>query len=227
MPALWSFSEMERHDVDRATRLRASPSWLVLVHRISDSLHKAIAADKVRFGFDESSRDARHLRAVVQFPIGRELFDYFFNGHGGYRAQFRIGRANGLTKNAELISEVNAELSRSITSPITARRLSQDFVDKGPMTATVKDLTSSLDPSLSKVWICEKLISPTGEIQSLFVSRTGPELTFEDSDRWKSFYAEDADGWLDVKGAFVSPEGDYQLKSPADRAAKLEQRGSA
>lgn len=87
-------------------------------------------------------------------------------------------------------------------------------------------IVASLDPLLSKVWFCEKRIGD-GEIQELFVSRTGPKLVFADSDPWSSLYAEDADGWIDVKGAFMSPRGGYQPKSPEERAANLQQRGSA
>ena len=73
------------------------------------------------------------------------------------------------------------------------------------MLCTMDQVLKSLDPELSKVWICEKLVGRSGEIQDLFVSRTGPRLTFLDPDPWSSFYAEDADGWLMSKGHSFAP----------------------
>jgi hypothetical protein len=227
LPALWSFAEMDRQEPERAARLRNAPPWSELTQRVCDALRDAILAGHVRYGFDESSRDSGELRAVVQFPIGRELFDYFFNGHTGYRAQFRIGRENGTAQNAVLVSKLASELSRFVTGPLSARRLSHEFSDMGPLTAAADELALSLEPHLSKVWLCDKLIGKGDGVQPLFVSRSGPELTFPDSDPWKSLYAEDADGWLDMKGAFVGHAGQYQLKSPNERAANLEKRGSA
>jgi len=126
------------------------------------------------------------------------------------------------------VSELCAELSRSAPRQITARLLTHDFKDKGPTVCTIDDVVASMDPQTSKIWVCEQLIGNSGEIQGLFVSRTGPELIFVESQPWSSFFPEDAAGWLDFKGAFVSSTGRrYQLKSPHVRAADLEERGSA
>jgi hypothetical protein len=227
LPALWSFAEMDRQEPERAARLRNASPWSELTQSVCDAFRNALVTGHVRFGFDESSRDSSELRAVVQFPIGRDLFDYFFNGHTGYRAQFRIGRESGTGQNAALVSQLASELTRSVAGPVNARRLSHEFSDKGPLTATPDKLALSLEPHLSKVWLCDKLIGKDGGVQTLFVSRSGSELTFPDSDPWKSLYAEDADGWLDMKGAFVGHAGKYQLKSPSERAANLEKCGSA
>lgn len=227
MNTLWSFAEMEKHDGCRAAHLRAAPPWPELIQIISQALHTALANGEWRLGFDESSRDSRDLRVVVQFAAGKDIFDWFFNSHTGYRAQFRLGPENGLIQNARLISELVAAVNRSTTKRFTARRLSCDFKDIGPITTSVDQITESLDPDLSKVWPCEAQISNTGGTQNLFVSRSGPELTFSACESWRSFYPENADGWLDVKGAFVGPGGRYQLKPPEERAANLRARGSA
>ena len=130
MPSLWDFDEVERDDADRATQLRRSPRWPELIRLVCDALRTALRAGNARFGFDESSSDSRDLRANIQFPIGRQLFDWLFNGRTGYRAQFRIGCENGHVENARLVSELRAELSLSVSRQITARRLSYDFKDK-------------------------------------------------------------------------------------------------
>ena len=228
MPSLWSFDEFDAQDSGRALHLRRAPSWPDLVSSVRGALHAALESGNVRFGFDESGRDSRDLRGVVQFPVGILLFDWLFNSTTGYRAQFRIGRANGLALNAQLITELAAELSPIAGTEVVIHRFTSEFIYKGTAQGTVGEVAATLDPQLSKVWSCEKLISNTGQIENLFVSRTGPKLVMPDTDAWSSLYPEDRDGWLDMKGAFVTPSGQlYQVKSPEERAAKLEERGSA
>jgi hypothetical protein len=198
-----------------------------LVHAVRCALGGALREGNVRFGMDESGRDPRDLRGVVQFPLGGRLFDWFFNAQTGYRAQFRIGRENGLEKNADLIRELRAELELSSATAVVIHRLTSDFTYKESRPGTIDEVAATLDEALSKVWACEKLITGTGKIQDLFVSRTGPKLLFTASDSWSSLYPEDGDGWLDVKGAFIGLAGSYQLKPPEVRAAKLEERGTA
>lgn len=228
MPSLWTLDEFDAHDSARALHLRSAPFWSELVEAVRHELRAAIESGNARFGVDESARDSRDLRAVVQFPLGKSLFDWLFNSTAGYRAQFRIGRAKGLAMNAQLISELAAVLGRLATTEIVIHRYTSEFTYKESTGGKVGQVAATLDPKLSKVWICEKQIGEAGKIKNLFVSRTGPRLLMPDTDPWSSLYAEDADGWLDIKGAFVPPVGQpYQLKSPEERAARLEERGSA
>jgi len=228
MPTLWTLDEFNAHDSERALHLRHAPSWPEMVGAVRGALRAAIDAKNARFGVDESSRDSLDLRGVIQFPLGAPLFDWLFNSTTGYRAQFRIGRANGLAMNAQLIGEVAAELGRFATTDVVIHKYTSEFTYKESTPGKVSRVAATLDPRLSKVWVCEKLIGNEGQIENLFVSRTGPKLLMPDTDPWSSLYPEVADGWLDVKGAFVPPTGQpYQLKSPEERAAKLEKRGSA
>lgn len=228
MPNLWTLNEFDAYDSERALRLRHAPSWPQLLGAVRDALRAAIETKNARFGVDESGRDSRDLRGVVQFPLGTSLFDCLFNSTSGYRAQFRVGSANGLAMNAQLIEEIATELGRFATTDVVIHRYTSEFIYKESTPGKVGQITATLDPKLSKVWACEKLIGNAGQIENLFVSRTGPKLLMPSTDPWSSLYPEDADGWLDVKGAFFPPTGQqYQLKSPEERAAKLEERGSA
>ena len=228
MPSLWTLDEFDVHDAERALHLRRAPSWPELVEAVRGALRAAIESQSARFGVDESSRTARDLRGVVQFPLGTSLFDWLFNSTTGYRAQFRIGRANGLAANAQLIRELAAELDRFAATEVAIHRCTNEFTYKESTQGKIGQVAATLDPMLSKVWVCEKLLGSTGQIENLFVSRTGPTLLVAGDVPWSSLYPEDADGWLDVKGAFVPATGrPYQLKSPEERAAKLEERGSA
>jgi hypothetical protein len=157
MSGLWTFDEFEQSDVERATRLNSSPPWAQLIRLVGRALGTALQTRTARFGFNESSRDSTHLRAVVQYPIGRDLFDRFFNSRTGYRAQFRLGPDHGLRQNALLLLELSDQLGLCPNKEITARLLDHEFVDKGPMLCTMDQVLKSLDPELSKVWICEKL----------------------------------------------------------------------
>ncbi|MBS1197818.1 MAG: hypothetical protein H6R18_1603 [Proteobacteria bacterium] len=224
---LWTLDDFVIHDPDRGQCLRGAPPWADLIRAVRRALGDALKENNVRFGMDESGRDTNDLRGVVQFPLGRKLFDWFFNAQTGYRAQFRIGRENGLVKNADLIRELRAELELSRATAIVIHRLTSDFEYKVSRYGTIGEVATTLDEALSKVWICEKLIVQSGSIQDLFVSRTGPKLLFSNSDAWSSLYPENGDGWLDVKGAFIGPIGPYQLRPPEARAAKLEERGTA
>lgn len=228
MPSIWILDEFDAADPERASHLRRAPPWQEQVELVCEALRMAMETQNVRFGIDESGRDFRDVRGVVQFPLGRCLFDWFFNSTTGYRAQFRIGRANGLAMNAGLIGELARELEHFSTIDVVIHRYTSEFTYKESIQGKVSRIAATLDPNLSKAWVCEKLIGMTGQIESLFVSRTGPKLLVPNTDPWSSLYAEDADGWLDVKGAFVPPTGQpYQLKAPEARAATLEERGSA
>jgi hypothetical protein len=226
MASMWTLEELAAEDPKRGERLCRAPSWDDIVVDVCRALAHALEANVVRFGMDESSRDKRDLRGVFQFPIGRALFDVFFNAQSGYRAQFRIGKNNGLKKNADLVRDLRKELE-VVGTPIAIHRFDANFNYIASRDGTVDDISCTLDLVLSKIWICEKRIGQSGGIENLFVSRTGPKLHFHDSDSWSSLYAEDADGWLDVKGAFMGDAGPYQLKSPEIRAACLEERGTA
>ncbi|MGO1002208.1 hypothetical protein [Lysobacter sp. CA196] len=229
MPHLWTLDEFDTHDATRAFHLRQAPPWSEQVAAVREALRVAMETMEARFGFDESGRNSEDLRGVIQFPLGAPLFDWFFNSATGYRGQFRIDRANGLAMNAELISELRAELEGFATTDVVMHRYSSDFGYKESSLGKAGLVSATLDPKLSKAWLCERRIGNVGQIEDLFVSRTGPKLIMAGIDPWSSFYPEDAnDGWLDVKGAFLTPAGQpYQQKSPKERAAKLEQRGSA
>jgi hypothetical protein len=96
------------------------------------------------------------------------------------------------------------------------------------MSATLQDVLASLSPTLSKVWFCAKLIGMHGGIEDLAVFLSTPDLAFgSDCPAWHSVCADGINAWLDVKGAFVSASGLYQLKDPSVRAQGLHCRGTA
>jgi hypothetical protein len=125
VPNLWTIED-DALEPDRSHHLRHAPGWDTLVQAVRASLRTAIESNNARFWVEESGRDSRDLRYVVQFPLGTLLFNWLFNGTTGYRAQFRIGRENGLAKNAQLISEVTAELERFATTEVVIPKYTSD-----------------------------------------------------------------------------------------------------
>ena len=226
--ALWRFDRVAAQDSERAARLHSAPPWAHLMEMIRRALHVSLSNGAARFGFDESGRNRIDLRAVVQFPIGEQLFDWFFNAHTGYRAQFRSGCENGSAENARLVTILRGEVEGCMQGQVSARRLSTLFDDLGPMAATVQDVLVSLDPVLSKLWFCERRIGPDGGVKDLHVFRTGPKLVFDNAcEPWSSLYADESNAWVDLKGAFVGDGDLYQPKDPAIRAQGLQARGTA
>jgi len=226
--ALWHYERIKLAEPDRAELLRSASKWLDLSTVISDAVRTSLQGGTIRFGFDESGREVNDLRAILQFPVGEQVFDWFFNSQTGYRAQFRKSARYGNEQNVALIEALRRELEPYKSTSIRGRRLSTEFNDLGPMTVLGSDVLASLSPPLSKVWFCAKLIGLDGGVKELTVYTSTPDLAFASgSDAWRSIYANGPNAWLDVKGAFVGPAGFYQIKDPMLRAEGLHCRGTA
>jgi hypothetical protein len=224
---LWHFDRIAAQDAKRADALQAAPSRLELMRMVAGALGLAVSNGDVHIGFDESGKNAKHLRAVIQFHVGQQIFDWFFNAHTGYRAQFRHRWEDGQAHNVELVTWLCGELRAIEREEISARRLSASFEDRGSEQAPVSRVLASLDPRLSKVWFCKKLIQHDGKVSTLHVELSGPRLVFDDHESWAAPCADESDAWLDLKGAFVGETGLYQIKDPELRAKEMQRLGSA
>jgi hypothetical protein len=224
---LWHFDRIAEQDPARAEQLQAAPSCERIFEQCQQSLATSLARGQLRVGFDEAGPNAADLRAVLQFAVAQQLFDCFFNAHTGYRGQFRLGWANGLARNEALIEQLRVPLASAATLGIAARRLSSTFEDRGPEPTSITRVLESLDPYLSKVWFCKRLLHHDGQVTALRVELSGPRLPFDDYDSWASVIADEGDCWLDVKGAFLGSSGLYQLKDPAKRAKDMQRDGTA
>src|SRR5690349_7081010 len=101
--SFWSFDLIARNDAARAAQLQAAPPCDCLFAQCQEALSAALTSGQMRVGFDEAGANGDDLRAVLQFPVAQQLFDWFFNAHTGYRAQFRLAWENGLARNQALI----------------------------------------------------------------------------------------------------------------------------
>lgn len=224
---VWSFGEIEASEPSRAMRLDSAPSAESIAASVLAAFESALASEKVRIGMEESGSNSSDLRVTIQFHVGEMLSDQFFNANTGYRAQFRRGWKRGLDYNRSIVNSIRTILARSPRLILLARRLTSQFEDCGAIEVTREQVCTSLDPDLSKVWFCARLITGAGQVTQLPSGVVGPRLRLDRDTTWAAVTRDEKCAWLDVKGAFVGGHGLYQLKDPIERAKKLEANGAA
>jgi len=224
---LWSFEEIEVNEPARADWLKSAPDSAQLALAVLAKFDESLAVNQVRIGMEQSGSNARDLRVTLQFHVGEELSDQFLNANSGYRAQYRRDWQRGLSYNQHLIVGVRSIIAQKGPAEFPGRLLTPKFDDLVGRLTTRDEVLASLVPELSKVWFCAKLITVTGGILRLPSGAVGPHLRLDESTHWASISRDDADSWLDIKGAFVGAAGPYQPKSPIERAKKLQEKGEA
>lgn len=224
---LWDFAEIAACEPARATALVSAPSAGSLAASVLARFEEALHAGPVRIGMDEAGATPGDLRVTLQFHVGATLSDQFFNATTGYRAQFRQNWRRGLAYNRSLIIQIQSAVAVLAPATFVARRLTHEFEDCGSMEVTREHVCASLDPALSKVWFCAKLIAGNGAVRQLPSGVVGPRLRLADQSKWAAITRDEQDAWLDVKGAFLGASGRYQLTDPVERAKKLAASGEA
>ena len=225
---MWDLSEIIEADPVRGSRLVEAPTESDLRRLLLGALEQALIKGRARLGAEQSSNNPKELRAVVQFWVGSTLFDWFFNGPNGYRAQFRANPETGRLFNQTFIFEARRLLVELLPPVLTVRALTPRFGDAGSMQTTIRDWTRSLDPALSNVWMTGLLIQSDGsQPTSLPLGMDGARIDVGLPFGWMSVSRTDADAWLDIKGAFVGPGVLYQPTDPVERAQRLHTHGEA
>jgi hypothetical protein len=224
--AAWRFDEIACSDADRARTLASAGTPSALLTVIADALDEALSNSDARFGREHAEGHWEDCRAVVQFGVGAEIFDWFFNARTGYRAHFRADYVCGLKFNNKIIAVLRERLA-ALPTVVTGRELKSTFEDCGKSLIPRSFVLASLIPELSKVWFCTKRIQHDGGIDLLLTGVVGPRLLLEEGIRWAAPYRENDSAWLDVKGAFLGQAGPYQPKDPMGRAKKLQATGEA
>jgi hypothetical protein len=225
---MWDLTEIVDTDPERGVRLLQAPTANELLGRLADALRRALIRGTARFGAQQSSINSVESRAVIQFWVGSMLFDWFFNGPNGYRAQYRADPATGSAFNEKIILEARHLIVELLPPVIAVRLMAADFSDAGGMNIATREWAQSLDPTLSKVWMCGLLIQTDGsQPTSLPLGIDGTRINVGLSRAWRSVSRADADAWFDIKGAFVGSAGCYQPKDPVVRAQRLHTHGEA
>jgi hypothetical protein len=233
----WGFQEIADVCPERAARLARAEPHDALIEALAATLERALTAD-ARVGFDGVGNDLSAPRVTLQFLVPTGLYDWFFNARTGYRGQYWISPENGLALNAQLLHRLRNIIENwAPRSGVEGREIwvvkhghDREDIDKGPHTESRDTVLASLDPRLSKIWICERLIQRSGtppvHMQFGFV---GPKLCIP---RWKERglfapFPEEGEAWLDIKGAYVQPNGKVEQpnKSPEERADQIHKTG--
>lgn len=222
----WRFSEIARFEQGRASRLERAGTPDELVNAVLNRFAVAARKGDVRFGRDcDDTRGGR--RAIIQFPVGMELFDWFFNARSGYRAHFRMGVDCGLNFNDRVIDAVRQKCDQLHPAKVAGREFKGQFEDCGPVEVPKTFLLASLVPRLSQVWMCTKRICPCGGVETLPPNVGGEPNILTDTTPWPSMYRDEVDAWLDVKGAFIGTGPPYQPKDFMVHAETLHVGGTA
>lgn len=226
-PLTWCFDEIAEIEPVRAKKLESAGTPGDLLNAISATLGNAFTYGSARLGREHAKERPVDSRAVIQFPVGADLFDWFINARTGYRAHFRASADCGLSFNSQIIEAVALECSLILADSVIGHKIVGDFEDAGEVEIPKSFLLTSLVPSLAKVWLCTKRLG-RHDVEDLPIGVTGPRLRLGDDVFWWAPYRADEDAWLEIKGAFVDVAGfTYQPKSPLDRAKMLHDRGTA
>jgi len=225
---MWDLSEIVDAVPERGARLLQAPCANDLRGLILSALRKALIRGTARLGAEESSTNVQESRAVIQFWVGSTLFDWFFNGPDGYRAQYRAGPEAGTVFNGTIVFEARRLIAELLPPVLPVRVLTSRFGDVSGVNIATREWTRSLDPALSKIWMCGLLIQTDGsQPTSLPLGLDGARINVGLPYDWLSVSRTDADSWLDIKGAFVGRSGCYQHKDPGERAQRLHTHGEA
>lgn len=223
----WRFDEIAAVDSARAALLESAPPPAQIAALTVRQFQAALTGGGLRIGWSESRERPPDCRLVMQFHVGEKLYDWFFNGRTGYRAQFRQGSERGTAYNRHLIGAIRVVWAASLPATITARRIVGEFEDVGTSEISYRDALQSLDPDLSKFWCCGTLLLGDGQVRDMIPSGSGPRLRIDETTTWPAIVASEPDAWLEVNGAFLGPDGPYQIKLPALRGTSLEAKGVA
>lgn len=248
----WGFEEIRASDPDREARLEAAASPDSLIAALAAAVEQANCSGDIRIGLDSRDNQFIDCRAIIQFRVDPDLYDWFFNARTGYRAQFWISPDNGIEFNGKITKELADFLSRRLPQQVTTRRIattydgqSREDKDLGAATVHREHIVRSLEPRASKIWICERLIQhDSGTIKDIgfvLLSEAALYLPKLCIPRWASAEhpktKERGEGlrapypcpdyaWLDLKGGFVGRDGTViQVKPQDERAMQLYQRG--
>ena len=239
----WSFADIERDCDARAKYLKAaSPEQLL--RAVVFAFRTALASRELRFAVDSIENQFQVCRAYCQFPALPHIVDQFYNARAGYRAHFWASPAIGLEFNASLVRSLTMQLEQTLSESVSARKILVDpesqnrkETDGGSMSVPKKWMLQSLDPTVSKAWLCERLVQADGsdpeDTGILFLSVRSPKLHIP---KWEAATGPSGEGlraplptpdqaWLDVKGGFVDRERVFQLKDPLKRATDLHRTG--
>jgi hypothetical protein len=247
----WSFDAIRLEDPARADRLEHAGSPQLLLRALSQALEKAIERNTWRIAWNVREGAFVEVRAIVQFQVMPQTYDWFFNARTGYRSRFWIGPTLGCDFNRQVAESLRQVLLLDrLNQNLEARRIvviydraSRHEIDLGSVSMCRDELVGSMDPEVSKIWISEWLYSadrqpdPIGfavlsaaqQSAKLGVPKWADAINPSTGDKGEGLrapYPTQDYSWLDLKGGFLNPSGDpSHINAPDKRASNIHERG--
>ena len=238
----WSYTKPRETDSARVEALESAGNPDELIQELVRALDRATGADEFRMGVDYHPDDSSAPRAIIQFKVGPALYDWFFNGRTGYRAQFWRSPEVGAQFNRSMTVKLAKVLAGRLPEKVDVRQIDVSFEDESRIVRDVGEelvsrdtILASLIPEPSKVWMCERLIqNKWGPLSNIgtFGLMGAFKLIIP---KWKEArqglglrapYPRADRAWLDLKGGFVHGTGHVtQPKDPAKRADQIHETG--
>lgn len=194
--------------MDRHSRLLNVPVPDVLLLDVISQASEAARAGHLRLQWESSTESTGYSRLLAQVPLGEEIFDQFFNGRSGYRAQFYLSPEEGVLYNRDVLQGLR-------TAVVSA-------YSQQPLPVSVDLMLRSLDGPHSKIWVFgEKAAFDEAPKLSL----TPPRWIKNNGNRGLRAPLP-KHLMIDIKGAFIHPTSgnlfidDYKLDRPCDLYTK-------
>ncbi len=241
----WSFARIRSICVERAERLEQARPSEELVLALRAALVSSIEKRLFRIGIDSRDNAFVERRAIIQFPVTPEIYDWFFNARTGYRAQFWISPEKGMQFNNQIVTALSDEISIRLDNTLTARKIefhknndTREERDIGDIEVPRSEILRSLSPEQSKIWICENLYDMAGqaplnigfavlsEAEKSPAKLCVPKWSNQTGEGLRAPIPDCEYSWLDLKGGFVCKNGRAgQEKSPEERARSINSSG--
>jgi hypothetical protein len=248
----WGFDAIRGADAARGDMLEHAGPPEALISALTHALDQAQRNGAIRLVIDSKRESFESFRAMTQFTVHRDLYDWFYNARTGYRAAFWRDPMIGIEFNHRIVAALAGILAERLSDDVTVRAIqiietndtSREDRDRGRKLVQRDSFIRSLDPSVAKVWICERLHrNEGGRIDDIGLpvfreARDGPKLIVP---RWASAVISQGDDpgfgllaprpseeycWLDFKGGVIAKSGELVQPKPNDlRALQLHNIG--
>ena len=220
----WYFDKIREQDEKRASHLENAGCPEELKSQLCEALNNSLDNNQILIGLEHHSYRKRDIRTVIQFYIGEDLYNWFFNARTGYRAHFWTDYRHGLKFNEELVEALSLKLEEKLSDSVSVLDVGSNLETQVPKASVL----ASLDCLLSKLWCCTKFIDNRDTGDEIY-STSADKIIFYNQQEWAVLDAGHTWAWLDLKGAFISRENGqlYQPKDPIHRAKQLQTDGTA
>lgn len=158
-----------------------------------------------------------YFRVAITIEINRETIDLFHNSSCGYRAQYYHGIRNGERANVYIVEKLKHRIMELLSQTTEIKRTCPlDFVEK------------SLSGKSAKVWIRQGLWLRYRRKQDQIVyawSDCKPKNGQESKRKNMAFLGPEDETKIELKGAFVTLEGNNEINLKEDRSEHINKYG--